>query len=223
MCRLVVMCISLLFLAVPRLSAQCSPGGVAGGVNQIDANTFDINMGQSIPATGTLQTCSHPFSLPSPGKILKIQGTVVFRGDCAGDTDTFVSVNGGAKQTYHMKQKLGTGGGVSTVFISYDIPLSYSSSNASIEFRAFIPSYCPSNPDWEFKGVMQIEHETLSTALQSNSLRGSEQRHLAQSQAVQSKAPSLTGRDDASMVCVKVPDNSHFQVKSANKEPVHEI
>ena len=182
MCRVVVMSLSLLFLAIPQLSAQCSPGGVSqGGVNQIDANTFDINMGQqSIPATGTTQACSFPFSLPSPGKILKIQGTVVFRGDCAGDTDTFVSVNGGAKQTYHMKQKLGTGGGVSTVFISYDIPLSYSSSNASIEFRAFIPSFCPSNPDWEFKGVMQIEHETLSTALQSNSLRGSEQRHHAE-------------------------------------------
>ena len=180
MCRVVVMCcvtcISLLFLAAPQLSAQCSPGGV----NQIDANTFDIDMGQSIPATGTLQTCSHPFSLPSPGRILKIQGTVVFRGDCGGDTDTFVSVNGGAKQTYHMKQKLGTGGGVSTVFISYDIPLSYSSSNASIEFAAFVPSYCPSNPDWEFKGVMQIEHETLSAALQSNSLRGSKQRHHAE-------------------------------------------
>ena len=149
-----VTCISLLLLVVPQLSAQqCSPGGV----NQIDANTFDINMGQSIAATGTLQTCSHPFSLPSPGKILKIQGTVVFRGDCAGDTATFVSVNGGAKQTYHMKQKLGTGGGVSTVFVSYDIPLSYSSPTASIEFGAFIPSSCPSNPDWEFKGVMQIE------------------------------------------------------------------
>ena len=182
-CRVVVMCcltcISLLFLGVSQVSAQCSPP-VSGGVNQIDANTFDINMGQSIPATGTLQTCSHPFSLPSPGRILKIQGTVVFRGDCAGDTDTFVSVNGGAKQTYHMKQKLGTGGGVSTVFISYDIPLSYSSSNASIEFAAFIPSSCPSNPDWEFKRVMQIEHETLSTALQSNSLRGSKQRHHAE-------------------------------------------
>lgn len=177
MCRVLVLCISPLFLGVPQVSAQCSPGGV----NQIDANTFDINMGwPSIPATGTLQTCSHPFSLPSPGKILKIQGTVVFRGDCAGDTDTFVSVNGGAKQTYHMKQKLGTGGGVSTVFISYDIPLSYSSSNASIEFAAFIPSFCPSNPDWEFKGVMQIEHETLSTALQSNSLRGSKQRQHAE-------------------------------------------
>lgn len=176
MCRVVVMCISLLFLAVTQLSAQCSPGGV----NQIDANTFDINMGQSIPATGTLQTCSHPFSLPSPGKILKIQGTVVFRGDCGGDTDTFVSVNGGAKQTYHMKQKLGTGGGVSTVFISYDIPLSYSSSNASIEFAAYVPASCPSNPDWEFKGVMQIEHETLSAAVQSNSLRGSKQRHHAE-------------------------------------------
>jgi hypothetical protein len=180
MCRVVVMCcvtcISLLFLGAPQLSAQCSPGGV----NQIDANTFDMDMGQSIPATGTLQTCSHPFSLPSPGRILKIQGTVVFRGDCGGDTDTFVSVNGGAKQTYHMKQKLGTGGGVSTVFISYDIPLSYSSSNASIEFAAFVPSYCPSNPDWEFKGVMQIEHETLSAALQSNSLRGSKQRHHAE-------------------------------------------
>jgi hypothetical protein len=158
MLRLFVFCsrvtyLSLLLLIVPQLSAQCSPGGV----NQLDANTFDINMGQSIPATGTLQTCSHPFSLPSPGKIVKIEGTVVFRGECAGDTDTFVSVNGGAKQTYHMKQKLGTGGGVSTVFVSYDIPLSYSSPNASIEFRAFIPSFCPSNPDWEFKGVMQVE------------------------------------------------------------------
>jgi hypothetical protein len=150
-CR--VSCILLLLLVVPQLCAQCSPGGV----NQLDANTFDINMGQSIPATGTLQTCSHPFSLPAPGRIVKIQGTVVFRGECAGDTDAFVSVNGGAKQTYHLKQKLGAGGGVSTVFVNYDIPLSYSSPNASIEFAAFIPSFCPSNPDWEFKGVMQVK------------------------------------------------------------------
>jgi hypothetical protein len=151
-----VMCMSLLLLVVPQLSAQCTPV-VAGGVNQLDAKTFDINMGQSIPATGTLQTCSHPFSLPAPGRIVKIQGTVVFRGECAGDTDAFFSVNGGAKQTYHIKQKLGTGGGVSTVFVNYDVPLTYSSPNASIEFGAFIPASCPSNPDWEFKGIMQVE------------------------------------------------------------------
>ena len=75
-----------------------------------------------------------------------------------------MSVNGGAKQTYHMKQKLGTGGGVSTVFISYDIPLSYSSPNASIEFAAFIPSFCPSNPDWEFKGVMRLKFSAIPQA-----------------------------------------------------------
>lgn len=152
-----VMCLSLLFLLrVPQLSAQCSPGGF----NQLDANTFDINMGQSIPASGTLQTCSHPFTLPSPGRIVKIQGIVVLRGECAGDTDTTISVNGGAKRTYHLKQKLGTGGGVSTIFVNFDVPLSYSSPNASLDFAAFIPSFCPSNPDWEFKGVMQVKQES---------------------------------------------------------------
>ena len=151
-----VMCISLLLLVVPRVSAECSP---AGGASQLDSRTFDINMGTTIPATGTLQTCSFPFSLPSPGKVVKIQGTMLFRGDCGGDTDAFFSLNNGAKQTYHLKQKLGTGGGVSTVFVSYDIPVSYSSPNASIVFNAFVPAFCPNNPDWEFKGVMQLENE----------------------------------------------------------------
>jgi hypothetical protein len=193
MLRLFVFCsrvtyLSLLLLIVPQLSAQCSPGGV----NQLDANTFDINMGQSIPATGTLQTCSHPFSLPSPGKIVKIEGTVVFRGECAGDTDTFVSVNGGAKQTYHMKQKLGTGGGVSTVFVSYDIPLSYSSPNASIEFRAFIPSFCPSNPDWEFKGVMQVKPQS-EPASDVSSTKGAAREPLRLSRT--KKSHSTAGSD----------------------------
>lgn len=156
-----VLCISLLLLlVVPRLSAQCS---LAGGIFQLDSNTFDINMGTEIPATGTLQSCSLPFSLPSPGRIVKIQGIVVFRGECAGDTDTTISVNGGAKSTYHLKQKLGTGGGVSTVFVSYDVPLSYSSPSASFNFNAFIPSFCPSNPGWEFKGVMQVKQQSNET------------------------------------------------------------
>jgi hypothetical protein len=175
----------LLLLRVPQLSAQCSPGGV----NQLDANTFDINMGQSIPATGTLQTCSHPFTLPSPGRIVKIQGIVVLRGECAADTDTTISVNGGAKRTYHLKQKLGTGGGVSTVFVSFDVPLSYSSPNASLDFAAFIPSFCPSNPDWEFKGVMQVKQES---DLAVSSTRGAVREPLLRSR--RTKAHS-TGSD----------------------------
>ena len=149
-----VTCISLLLLIGPLVSAQCVP---LGGTSQLDANTFDINVGTSIPATGTLQTCSWPLSLPAPGKIVKLQGTMVFRGNCGGDTNAVVTVDGN-KSTYYLKQKLGSGGGVSTVFVSYDIPLAYSTASASIDFAGFIPSNCPGPgiPDWEFKGVMQV-------------------------------------------------------------------
>lgn len=152
-CRRVT-CLALLLSVGSPVFAQCIP---AGGLNQLDANTYDINMGTSIPATGTLQTCSFPFALPAPGRIVKLEGTMLFRADCGGDTDAVVSVNGGAKQAYHLKQKLGTGGGVSTVFVSYDIPLAYATASASIDFAAFIPAYCPGTPDWEFKGVMRVE------------------------------------------------------------------
>jgi hypothetical protein len=106
-------------------------------------------------------------------------------------------VNGGAKQTYHMKQKLGTGGGVSTVFISYDIPLSYSSPNASIEFAAFIPSFCPSNPDWEFKGVMQVRQDPTVTPAafhQSNSPHDSKHYQHAEQVALSSSKQSRSNR-----------------------------
>jgi hypothetical protein len=146
--------LALLLSATSPVFAQCIP---AGGLNQLDANTYNIDIGTSIPATGTLQTCSFPFSLPAPGRIVKLEGTVLFRAACGGDTDAVVSVNGGAKQAYHLKQKLGNGGGVSTVFVSYDIPLAYASASASIEFAAFIPAYCPATPDWEFNGVMRVE------------------------------------------------------------------
>jgi hypothetical protein len=176
-------------------------------LNQLDANTFDINMGRSIPATGTLQTCSHPFTLPSPGKILKIEGTVVFRGECAGDTDTFVSVDGGAKQTYHMKQKMGTGGGVSTVFVSYDIPLSYSSPTASIEFGAFIPSFCPSNPDWEFKGVMQVKPQSEPTSAVS-STKDAARELLRLSRTKKSHSTARSDRIKTGSVTVRPTDGN---------------
>ena len=108
-----------------------------------------------------------------------------------------MSVNGGAKQTYHMKQKLGTGGGVSTVFISYDIPLSYSSPNASIEFAAFIPSFCPSNPDWEFTGVMQVRQDPTVTPAafhQSNSPHDSKHYQHAEQVALSSSKQSRSNR-----------------------------
>ena len=69
-----VLGILLLLVCVPHLAAaQCT---FQGAVSQMDPQTLYIGLQASIPQTGALVTCSFPFSLPSPGRVIALQGTL---------------------------------------------------------------------------------------------------------------------------------------------------
>ena len=146
-----------LFVAFGVRSSFAACTFVAASAPAFDAKTYHVGGEATVPATGTTQNCTFTITtLPSSGTVVALQGTITFRSSCAADALSTVSFNGSTKY-YSSAIKIGNSGGAQTIFINYTVPLSFTSSGASITLSSNVASGCSAQGDWELQSTLELQ------------------------------------------------------------------
>lgn len=142
---------------VPIAGAQCTFTS-GSNVFALDPKTYYIGVEATVPANGLGEQCTFTFPnpLPSSGTVVSVQGTVTFRSSCLADALDAIQVNGNTKY-YPNSIKISATGGAETLFVSYNVPLSFTNSGASIKLQSSVAAGCSAAGDWEFQGVLQLQ------------------------------------------------------------------
>src|SRR4051794_36757547 len=101
--RMLVGFVGFILIAMTGISASAQ--SLSGGVNQLDANTFEIGVAAGFFQGGPVQEVDLPFTLPANRTIASLQGLVTYKNSsCFAEALAVLAIDG--KDAYRSITKL---------------------------------------------------------------------------------------------------------------------